>query len=355
MRTGLVIAARELGTGTSAAVRVSSKAIVIVRILEFWYRRLMGQGLTHSTSTLHILHPTTLEPLRKPINNVSTDAHSGLPAFDLSSRLLAYATSDPPQHPGPDSLGSIITAKSTPRPLSRPAVSPGLSISQNDMITSAIDVGGGVARGVWAGLKMSARAANSARLGRLARSAPAEATLGLNPEDDMDSTGSVMLNDGSGQEGMGSASGGRGIWIKIIDLCPRTPSRSSQGMNSSNRDNTTNPDVIAHFRLPTTRTHHAGEKSRSRDHTSPVSHLCFSPSGTKLFAADDEGRSFRILEVRPAGARRGEMRGEVKGEVWDLYELRRGNSLAQVDNVKWAEDERWVGVGTGKGTIRKSP
>lgn len=39
--------------------------------------------------------------------------------------------------------------------------------------------------------------------------------------------------------------------------------------------------------------------------------------------------------------------------VWHVYDLVRGMSRAKVESIVWAHDERWVGVGTAAGTMRK--
>ena len=53
------------------------------------------------------------------------------------------------------------------------------------------------------------------------------------------------------------------------------------------------------------------------------------------------------------GMGRGEAPGEPHRNVWHLYDLVRGVSRARVESVVWAGDERWVGVGTGTGTLRE--
>ena len=85
----------------------------------------------------------------------------------------------------------------------------------------------------------------------------------------------------------------------------------------------------------------------------PVSYLSFSPSGNQLFAAASDGRVFHIVDVHPAGALKLGVRGACKGEVWQLYELRRGSTAASVCEVTWDRECRWIGVGTGLGTIRE--
>jgi hypothetical protein len=127
-----------------------------------------------------------------------------------------------------------------------------------------------------------------------------------------------------------------GEWIKIIDL-------------SHSR-------TIAHFRLPQSRhtvpTVTTGTQRFSETGHAAVSHLAFSPDGTTLFAAPADGRSFHLFELHPH-ATPTQNQSEVQGEVWHLYELRRGNTVSEVVEVNWSSDGRWIGVATGRGTVRK--
>jgi WD40 repeat protein len=127
-----------------------------------------------------------------------------------------------------------------------------------------------------------------------------------------------------------------GEWIKILDI-------SSSNMRT-----------IAHFKLPPSRTSgvpSVAARTRRFSETghSPVSHLAFSPDGTTLFAAPADGRSFHLFDIHPYT----QSSQQVQGEVWHLYELRRGNTASEVVEVKWSRDERWIGVATGRGTVRK--
>jgi hypothetical protein len=131
-----------------------------------------------------------------------------------------------------------------------------------------------------------------------------------------------------------------GEWIKIIDI-------SSPNMRT-----------VAHFKLPPSRTSGvpsvaARTRRFSEAGHSPVSHLSFSPDGTTLFAAPADGRSFHLFDIHPHVNPNAQSREQVQGEVWHLYELRRGNTASEVVEVKWSKDGRWIGVATGRGTVRK--
>ncbi|OCF34494.1 hypothetical protein I316_04009 [Kwoniella heveanensis BCC8398] len=372
LKTGIVVRRLELGPGSAAEVHCSPRAIVVT--------------ISHPSPSIHLLHPSTYEPLPlAPFTSLPCNPRTTLPVISLSGRLLAFATSDAPHAPGADGLGSIITASSfrTSRSASsssersqRPASS-GNDTSQAALLNSAVEIGGGVARGVWAGLKMGAKAANRARNTRLATSAPTDSSSLLG---DGDSDGAVdsearSLNESSVLEEQVVPAAVSGEWIQIIDIVPgasagaRRKRKPTRSYSTSRRAPIDAPDeqdndqptyeVIAHFRLPRSSalpldTPHASRR-RSNERIHPVAHLSFSPDGTQLLAAPSDGKSFHVVEVHPAGINKNELRGEVKGQVWHLYELRRGHTAASVRQVNWDQKGRWVGVGTGKGTVHVFP
>jgi hypothetical protein len=230
--------------------------------------------------------------------------------------------------------------------------------NQNVILNSAVGIGGGVARGVWAGLKMGAQAASRATNGsmgiRMATSAPTHSHSPLEGGEDETESRSLddpsVLDDGpiassSSTESIRGKQGGE--WIKIIDLF------SPEG----------GIRTIAHFRLPPSR--HLGSPPSTRNRrcsethsssSSTTAHLSFSPDGTTLFAAPMDGRSFHLFDIHPHLSSPASIKKEtqVQGEVWHLYELKRGNTAAEVSTVEWSRDGRWIGVATGRGTVRKS-
>ena len=303
------------------------------------------KAMSHPTPSLHFFHATTLEPLHPALTDLSPNRVS-IPTFALSGRLLAYTTSEPPRHTGKDGLGTLITSSSI---FSRPPQNR-QEIPPKTVINSAVNIGGGVARGVWAGIKMGAQAASRATNGRMATSAPTHFTL---PHEDGEVESrslddSSVLDESSPVEppspspsslrasGSGPSLKQGGEWIKVIDL---TTSRT-----------------IAHFRLPPSRhsVPHVAARPRRVSDTGhlAVSHLAFSPDGATLFAAPISGRSFHLFEIHPHTTSPGNQ-SEVQGEVWHLYELRRGNTVSEVVEVNWSSDRRWIGVATGRGTVRK--
>ena len=293
-----------------------------------------------------------------------------MPIFDLSGRLLSVACNEAPELPGPDGLGSIVTATTSlrtrpnPRRPSHSKVTSSRNDPQKDYISSAIDIGGGVARGVWAGIQAGARAANHARTTRLARSAPTDGSGSLNEsaggEDDLENESEPRSLDGPSyfedRTPFPSAVGGE--WIKIIDLFPRkAPATIDNLAESSSEAARSKSELVAHFRLParapTTGAFTHDERQTFRPRYLTASVLAFSPCGTRLLVAQADGRSAHIFDIRPAGTKRSAVRGHCKGQVWHLYELRRGTTIASVRMVNWSADGRWVGVATGRGTTRR--
>lgn len=314
-----------------------------------------------------ILDPGTLEVMHPPVEQLPHDSRTSLPVFALSGRLLAYTTSTPPVRPGPESLGTIVTShtlatrSSTSRKSDQPhnrlqnqrsaePMSRGSGSGQGAILNSAVELGGVAARGVWAGLKMGAQAAGRAANQRLASSAPARSSLDEMTREDITASTSATSESRSfeGSSHMDEAtsvdqSDAGGQWVKVIDLC----AGGSGGIRT-----------IAHFRLPRSKplvSPSGNDTAQSRT----ISHLAFSPSGTSLFVAPRDGRVFHLVDIHPASpgrelilGRQG-VEGEVSGEVWHMYELRRGNTAAAVNEVKWSLDGRWVGVATQRGTVRE--
>ncbi|WVQ86089.1 hypothetical protein IAT38_008257 [Cryptococcus sp. DSM 104549] len=410
LRTGLAVRRVELGVGSAADVVSSGRAVVVsvshptptIHIL-------------HPT-TFHPLHPPITSLPSNPLTSLpvlslsgrllayvtTTPPHApnpdGLGSLITSSTLQASARSSSASRGAQPHAGPQAGQQRQSN-----GVGGGETAAQM-ALSSAVEIGGGVARGVWAGLKLGARAAGAARAARnerLARSAPEEKSGVLGDESEGEGGESRSLDEesvldgpagagvapgagtGAGPEGAGKAQGGE--WIKVIDLFPRAvraprspvrshsttsrrdPSLASSVSASTSLDTTSagGVEVIAHFRLPNSSALHLsgetpasprGRGARAPPRSSPaVSTLRFSPSGTQLFAAPVDGRSFHIVELHPAGALKAGVKGEVKGQAWHLYELKRGHTGASVSDVKWDREGRWIGVGTGKGTVHVFP
>jgi hypothetical protein len=223
--------------------------------------------------------------------------------------------------------------------------------AQDAFVNSAMTLGGVAVRSVWAGIRAGARAAEKARQHTLARSAPAETSLTPPTEDDS----VVGLESGSHEEDadLGSISSSESLdgpislsaeWIKIIDVFPKGAGASG-------------PVVVAHFRLPVATNSPLPATSPGYVSTTssvqPVSHLSFSPDATQIFVAPLSGRAFYVFDLHVALLTSEASGRHASGEAWQLYELRRGATVAHVTSVTWSSDGRCIAVGTGKGTIRQ--
>ncbi|KAK4689245.1 hypothetical protein P7C73_g853, partial [Tremellales sp. Uapishka_1] len=336
MQTGMAVRRVELGHGSAASLTSSVKVIAI--------------SISHPTPSVYLLDPISFQPLFEPLTRLPANPQTSLPTVALAGRLLAIATSDPPYTPGPDGLGSIVTAQSHRSKPSRPseAGSTGTSL-QPALLSSAVELGGGVARGVWAGIQMGARAAGRARNGRLARSAPADhrslAEEELEEAPDSEDSGEIYSATKETSSGQ---------WIEILDLFPRSPrmtgtEQTSSRSRSISLTRSASYQAIAHFKLPPRSVSaplpqgpNPQDRRSSDSKEYPVSSLSFCPLGTQLFAAAADGKSFHVMEIHHR-------------EVWHLYELKRGHTSAEVCEVAWDKGGRWLGVGTGKGTVHVFP
>ncbi|ADV21037.1 hypothetical protein I305_00954 [Cryptococcus gattii E566] len=345
----------DLGVGSTAGVHVSHKIIAIT--------------VSHPSPAIHFLDPGSFLPLLPPIMDAAPNALTQLPTIALSGRLLAYVTSSPAKVSNPNDMGSLVTSSSLRASHSRKQQGPTGQVEshQGALISSAVEIGGGVARGVWAGLKLGAKAASAAtraRSDRLAQSAPDDtATFGRDQETKLHGDAeSRSLDDGSIlDEALPTNAANakpidKGEWIHVIDLFSRHPSSTCQVSPPGNATLKPTPSftTIAHFRLPPSSVVPIDTSHSSQYHSLPVQHLSFSPSGTTLLAAPADGRSFHVLEFHPAPLK-GNISTGSQSQAWHLYELKRGHTIAKVRWTSWDRMGNWVGIGTDRGTIHIYP
>lgn len=363
----------DLGVGFTAGVHVSHKIIAIVsktlpEIIQELIKVLIYQTISHPAPAIHFLDPVSFLPLFPPIMDAAPNALTQLPTVALSGRLLAYVTSPPAKVSNPNDMGSLVTSSSLRASHSRKQPCPTSQVEshQGALISSAVEIGGGVARGVWAGLKLGAKAASAAtraRSDRLAQSAPDDtATFGRDQETKIHGDAeSRSLDDGSIlDEALPTNAANtkpieKGEWIHVIDLFSRHPSSTCQVSPQGNATSKPTPSftTIAHFRLPPSSVVPIDTSHSSQYHSLPVQHLSFSPSGTTLLAAPADGRSFHVLEFHPAPLK-GNISTGPQSQAWHLYELKRGHTIAKVRWTSWDRMGNWVGIGTDRGTIRES-
>ncbi|GMH13180.1 hypothetical protein Nepgr_015021 [Nepenthes gracilis] len=93
--------------------------------------------------------------------------------------------------------------------------------------------------------------------------------------------------------------------------------------------------------------------SQFRAHNSPISALCFDPSGTLLVTASIHGNNMNIFRIMPSCSQNGS--GSQKGS-WTsshvhLYKLHRGITSAVIQDICFSHYSQWVAIVSSKGTL----
>ncbi|KAJ7563826.1 hypothetical protein O6H91_03G127300 [Diphasiastrum complanatum] len=89
-----------------------------------------------------------------------------------------------------------------------------------------------------------------------------------------------------------------------------------------------------------------------RAHTSPLSTLCFDPSGTLLVTASVHGHNLNIFRLTPpaAGHLSSTSAGQSNPSHVHLYKLYRGLTNAVIQDIAFSIDSHWVAVSSSRGT-----
>lgn len=92
--------------------------------------------------------------------------------------------------------------------------------------------------------------------------------------------------------------------------------------------------------------------SQFKAHTSPISALCFDPSGTLLVTASVHGNNINIFRIMPSSTNNGSTNQSFK---WSsshvhLYKLYRGITTAIIQDICFSHYSQWVAVVSSKGT-----
>ncbi|XP_018825265.1 autophagy-related protein 18g-like isoform X1 [Juglans regia] len=92
--------------------------------------------------------------------------------------------------------------------------------------------------------------------------------------------------------------------------------------------------------------------SQFKAHTSPISALCFDPSGTLLVTASVYGNNINIFRIMPSCTRSG---SGVLSSDWSsshvhLYQLHRGITSAIIQDICFSHYSQWIAVVSSKGT-----
>ncbi|GAV63227.1 WD40 domain-containing protein/BCAS3 domain-containing protein [Cephalotus follicularis] len=92
--------------------------------------------------------------------------------------------------------------------------------------------------------------------------------------------------------------------------------------------------------------------SQFRAHTSPISALCFDPSGTLLVTASIHGNNINIFRIMPSYSKHG---SSPQSYDWSsshahLYKLHRGMTSAVIQDICFSHYSQWIAVLSSRGT-----
>ncbi|KAJ7978031.1 Autophagy-related protein like [Quillaja saponaria] len=90
--------------------------------------------------------------------------------------------------------------------------------------------------------------------------------------------------------------------------------------------------------------------SQFRAHTSPISALCFDPSGTLLVTASIYGNNINIFRIMPSCSHNGPQSNDWSTSHVHLYKLHRGMTTAAIQDICFSHSSQWVAVISSKGT-----
>ncbi|CAN7138728.1 unnamed protein product [Brassica rapa subsp. narinosa] len=92
--------------------------------------------------------------------------------------------------------------------------------------------------------------------------------------------------------------------------------------------------------------------SQFKAHTSPVSALCFDPSGTLLVTASVCGNNINVFQIMPSRSHSapGDLSYECDTSHVHLFKLHRGITSAIVQDICFSRQSQWVAIISSKGT-----
>lgn len=86
-----------------------------------------------------------------------------------------------------------------------------------------------------------------------------------------------------------------------------------------------------------------------RAHKSPISSLCFDPSGTLLVTASVQGHNINVFQLIPGCS--GNSFGADSGASYiHLYRLQRGVTNAVIQDISFSRDSQWIMISSSRGT-----
>uniref|UniRef100_A0A0D9V6L5 Uncharacterized protein n=1 Tax=Leersia perrieri TaxID=77586 RepID=A0A0D9V6L5_9ORYZ len=86
-----------------------------------------------------------------------------------------------------------------------------------------------------------------------------------------------------------------------------------------------------------------------RAHTSPISALCFDPSGTLLVTASIHGRNINVFRILPS-SHGSTLEAGPNGTCVHLYKLQRGITNAVIKDISFSDDSEWIMISSSRGT-----
>ncbi|GAB4846219.1 hypothetical protein Ancab_025215 [Ancistrocladus abbreviatus] len=86
-----------------------------------------------------------------------------------------------------------------------------------------------------------------------------------------------------------------------------------------------------------------------RAHKSPISALCFNPSGTLLVTASVQGHNINVFGIMP-GHPGSSSASDVGDSCVHLYRLQRGLTAAVIQDISFSDDSRWIMISSSRGT-----
>nr|DAD23258.1 TPA_asm: hypothetical protein HUJ06_024721 [Nelumbo nucifera] len=86
-----------------------------------------------------------------------------------------------------------------------------------------------------------------------------------------------------------------------------------------------------------------------RAHRSPISALCFDPSGTLLVTASVQGHNINVFRIMPM-LPRSSSGSDSHGSYVHLYRLQRGLTNAVIQDISFSADSQWIMISSLRGT-----
>ncbi|KAL5548243.1 hypothetical protein UlMin_003474 [Ulmus minor] len=86
-----------------------------------------------------------------------------------------------------------------------------------------------------------------------------------------------------------------------------------------------------------------------RAHKSPISALCFDPSGTLLVTASVQGHNFNVFKIMP-GLGGSSSASDTSPSCVHLYRLQRGFTNAVIQDISFSDDSNWIMISSSRGT-----